>query len=505
MMGKTRCGDAVRVGTTIMLMAVMVVSVSGHDYGEALSKSILFFEGQRSGKLPPSQRLTWRKDSGLRDGFEIGVDLVGGYYDAGDNVKFNFPMAWSTTMLAWSVSEFGRRMGPDLPHALDAIRWATDYFLKATSVPGLVFAQVGEPYGDHYCWERPEDMDTPRTPYAVSAQFPGSEVSAEIAAALAAASLVFRQVDRSYSALLLSRAKTVFEFADKYQGSYNDNLGPWVCPFYCNFGGYEDELIWAASWLFKATKAPNYWNYVAANTHNLDYHKSKTINSLPNVGGGFAEFGWDTKNAGINVLASKIVMKDSHYTDFFVLNADKFVCSVLPESPTKYVNYSPGGLLVKPGGSNLQHATALSFLLIVYARYMNRADRVVQCGDVKATPARLIQVAKGQVDYILGSNPMNMSYMVGYGGKFPQRIHHRGSSLPSLDQRPQQIGCKDGTPYFESSGPDLNLLTGAIVGGPDIEDRYNDSRAVFVQSEPTTYINAPLVGVLAFFKGRPNL
>lgn len=42
-----------------------------HNYGEALSKSILFFEGQRSGKLPPTQRLTWRKHSGLQDGFQL--------------------------------------------------------------------------------------------------------------------------------------------------------------------------------------------------------------------------------------------------------------------------------------------------------------------------------------------------------------------------------------------------------------------------------------------------
>lgn len=68
---------------------------------------------------------------------------MGGYYDAGDNVKFNFPMAFSTTMLSWSVIEFGKFMGPDQQHALEAIQWATDYFLKATSIPGFVFAQVG--------------------------------------------------------------------------------------------------------------------------------------------------------------------------------------------------------------------------------------------------------------------------------------------------------------------------------------------------------------------------
>lgn len=58
-----------------MGMMVSVVGVASHDYGDALSKSILFFEGQRSGKLLSSQRMTWRKDSALRDGIEIGVSL----------------------------------------------------------------------------------------------------------------------------------------------------------------------------------------------------------------------------------------------------------------------------------------------------------------------------------------------------------------------------------------------------------------------------------------------
>jgi hypothetical protein len=134
--------------------------------------------------------------------------LVGGYYDAGDNVKFNFPMAFSTTMLAWSVIEFGKFMGPELNNALDAIGWATDYFLKATNIPGFVFAQVGDPFGDHNCWERPEDMDTPRTSLFVSKENPGSEVSAEIAAALAASSIAFNKYKHKvgYSQTLLQRA-----------------------------------------------------------------------------------------------------------------------------------------------------------------------------------------------------------------------------------------------------------------------------------------------------------
>jgi hypothetical protein len=35
-----------------------------------------------------------------------GRDVTGGWYDAGDNVKFNLPMAWSAGVLAWSVVDF---------------------------------------------------------------------------------------------------------------------------------------------------------------------------------------------------------------------------------------------------------------------------------------------------------------------------------------------------------------------------------------------------------------
>lgn len=45
------------------------------QYSDALEKSILFFEGQRSGKLPPDQRLRWRGDSGLSDGSTYHVRM----------------------------------------------------------------------------------------------------------------------------------------------------------------------------------------------------------------------------------------------------------------------------------------------------------------------------------------------------------------------------------------------------------------------------------------------
>lgn len=71
------------------------------------------------------------------------MDLTGGYYDAGDNVKFGLPMAFTTTMLAWSVLEFGKRMPQELPQARQALRWGSDYLLKASAkLPNALYVQV---------------------------------------------------------------------------------------------------------------------------------------------------------------------------------------------------------------------------------------------------------------------------------------------------------------------------------------------------------------------------
>ncbi|CAH9097998.1 unnamed protein product [Cuscuta europaea] len=166
-----------------------------------------------------------------------------------------------------------------------------------------------------------------------------------------------------------------------------------------------------------------------------------------------------------------------------------------------------GGLLYQKGlMGNMQRPISLSFLLLTYGRYLESSNRTIQCGDNVFPTSKLIEFAKSQVDYILGDNPLQISYMVGYGESYPKRIHHRGSSLPSIKDHPAHIACKEGTIYFNSSNPNPNVLIGAVVGGPnDGSDQFPDDRMDAGESEPTTYLNAPLVGLLAYFKANPSL
>lgn len=187
-------------------------------------------------------------------------------------------------------------------------------------------------------------------------------------------------------------------------------------------------------------------------------------------------------------------------------------------------NNESGGLFYKESESNLQYVTSTAFLLLTYAKYLSSSGGSTTCGAATVTAANLVSLAKKQVlirkeiteqvsvtaeslihtlcmqvDYILGQNPMKMSYMVGFGDRYPLHVHHRGSSLPSIHAHPNHISCNDGFSYLYSSSANPNVLVGAVVGGPDHNDGFADDRNNYQQSEPATYINAPFVGALAFF------
>jgi hypothetical protein len=54
--------------------------------------------------------------------------------------------------------------------------------------------------------------------------FQGSDLAAETAAALAAASIVFQKTDPSYSSSLVTHAKQLYDFANNYRGKYSDSI-----------------------------------------------------------------------------------------------------------------------------------------------------------------------------------------------------------------------------------------------------------------------------------------
>uniref|UniRef100_A0A804P879 cellulase n=1 Tax=Zea mays TaxID=4577 RepID=A0A804P879_MAIZE len=206
------------------------------QYTQALHKALMFFNAQRSGPLPKHNGVSWRGNSCMKDGLSdstVRRSLVGGFYDAGDAIKFNYPMAWSMTMLSWSVIEYRAKYEAigELDHIKELIKWGTDYILKtfnssADTIDRIV-AQVGvgdtskgssQP-NDHYCWMRPEDIDYKRP---VTECHSCSDLASEMAAALAAASIVFKD-SKTYSDKLVKGAKALYKFGRLQRGRYSPN------------------------------------------------------------------------------------------------------------------------------------------------------------------------------------------------------------------------------------------------------------------------------------------
>ncbi|XP_066352221.1 endoglucanase 20-like [Miscanthus floridulus] len=461
--------------------------VSSPNYHGALAKAILFFEGQRSGRLPANQRVKWRGDSALTDGQPENVNLTGGYYDAGDNVKFGFSMAFSVTLLSWRAVEYRDEVAAagHLRYLRSAIQWGAD-FLRAHTSPTTLYTQVGDGNADHQCWERPEDMDTPRTLYKITQSSPGSEAAGEVAAALAAAYLVFRDDrDKTLATQLLTASRSLFDFANNYRGSYQLS-----CPFYCSYSGHQDELQWASAWLYRATKDSKY----------LDFLQN-------NQGGSATEFSWDNKYPGAQLLATQEYLGGRTELEGYKRGLDSFVCAVMPNSGNTQIRTTPGMASLTHDSVNLQYTTTAALLLSIYSKTLTSVgDQVVQCSAASFSPDQISSFATSQVDYILGDNPKGMSSMVGFSSKFPRHIHHRGSSIPSIKALPRKVTCNEGfSSWFPTSNSNPNTHVGAIIGGPDGNDQFSDNREDSTHSEPATYINAAFVGACAAALGQNQL
>ncbi len=146
---------------------------------------------------------------------------------------------------------------------------------------------------DLTCWERPEDLDyfddTSRIALPV---YVGSDLAGEMAAALAAASIVFKDTP-DYSKELLKGATALYKFAVDVQGTYSANGGllQSEVEFY-NSSGYYDELLWGGAWLYYATGNSSYLSQVTYQATN---------NTNPGAAQYFGVFDWDNKLVGAQV------------------------------------------------------------------------------------------------------------------------------------------------------------------------------------------------------------
>jgi hypothetical protein len=431
------------------------------NYGEALQKSLFFYEANRSGDLPANYIVGWRGDSAMGDGRDVGLDLTGGYYDAGDHVKFALPMASSMTTLAWGLVQYRdayARSG-QLGRMREAIRWGTDWLMKAHPSANVFYAQVGNGGLDHSFWGAPEVMTMDRPSYKLDPTKPGSDAAGEAAAALAAASLAFRGVDNSYADRLLTHAKQLYAFADTYRGKYSDSI-PDARNYYNSYSGYHDELVWGAAWLYRATGDSTY--LAKAEAGYAANFAGQTMTWTHS---------WDDKRYGASILLAGLTGKAVYTAD-----AERYLnyWTVGLNGGATRVRYTSGGLAFLDNWGSLRYSSTTAFMALLYS------------DTVRDYNGRYHDFAVRQINYILGDNPRQSSYMVGFGDNSPKNPHHRGAS-----------GVWDGN--VNNPTPNRHVLYGALVGGPESPDdfNYHDVRGNYISNEVALDYNAGFTGALA--------
>ncbi|XP_070534190.1 endoglucanase E-4-like [Ptychodera flava] len=427
-------------------------STKSYDYSEVLHLSTLFYEAQRSGRLPETNRIPWRGHSALFDQGRRKTDsLVGGWNDAGDNVKFLFPMAYSATVLGWGVIEYpdAYRVAGLTPYVLDSLKWAFDYFFKSHAWANRLYFQVGDAELDHQQWVRPEDVTDDRPAFSVDKDNPGSDVASETSAAMSTCYLIYNETDPDYATTCLDEAKDLYRFATKFQGKYPDT-GSYAST------GFGDELAWAAAWLYRVTNDTKY--LVDAEKYYEEYNcKSRA-----------PAFGWNDKRPGLQLLMYALTGEED-YKDHFT----RFMSAWLPGGQ---VRYTPRGLAWRSRVGPLRYSAAAAFLALVAA-------------DLGIETEAYRDFAVNQIHYMLGDS--GRSYVVGYGLDPPTRPQHRASSCPDL-----KLPCtrfRD----FRWEGPNHHTLYGALVGGPDKDDSFEDSRNNFAQNSVACDYNAGFQSAVA--------
>jgi endoglucanase len=388
----------------------------------------------------------------------VGLDLTGGYHDAGDHVKFNQPMTFTLATLAWSVVEYRDAYASvgQLDEALAAIKWGTDYLLKShrtsNGKTSELYVQVGNGDLDHNYWGPPEQMTMARPSYKVTPSKPGSDIAMNTAAALAAASMAFKPYDSAYADKLLTNARQLHTFAETHRGKYSDSV-PQASPFYTSWSGYQDELAWGSAWLYKATGERGY----------LD--KAKSYYDADAAIGDWTYSG-DDASYGTVVLLSQ-AEPNSKYVGYARNWLNTWI------NGTGGVKYSSGGYAWRAQWASAALNAGTSFMALVF-------------NDTVSADSRYVNFATRQVNYLLGDNPRGFSYMVGFGNNYPKRPHHRACHGVS------------GYSNYGSTAENKYICWGSLVGGPQSANDYDhqDDRTNVYGNEGGTSYNAPFAGAL---------
>lgn len=357
------------------------------------------------------------------------ISSPGGWYDAGDYGKYVVNSGVTLATLLY-VAEHYPQLYPDMslniPESgngvsdlLDEIKFELDWLLTMQDSDGGVFFKLTS---KSFCgMVMPEKDDLPR--YVI-----GKTTSSALnfSAVMAAAYRVFKNIDSEYAGKCLKSSINAWKWSRNNPVSVFRNPSDISTGEYGD-GNLNDEFVWAATELYLSTKGKEYLSYLDNNLFNMRIWKNIDVSSLPS---------WSNVEL-LSVISLSKSEEDNKYKSeckSLIFRISEKIADQIDNNPLRIPDVSYGW------GSNSVFANAGWILLVAASLDDNNSKYVNYATDI--------------ADYLLGKNPIGISFITGFGSDYAMNPHHRPSEADGVEEP----------------------IPGFIVGGPN--PHHNDKEYV---------------------------
>jgi len=438
--------------------------------------------------------------------------VTGGWHDAGDYGKYVSPGAVTVAHMLYAYMLFPNgcdrplnipETGNAVPDILNEARWELEWILKMQREDGAFYHKLTK---DHFApFIMPEDDTDPE--YLVP---PSHCATADATAVLALAARIYDKFDPGFSKRMLDSALKGWQWLKA-----NQNFIPYVNPEGLRTGPYSDtrvidELFWASCELF-ATTGETIFGDEAARLYRYAKNESPEAYTLNGEPGLFEEM-LENERVGVKEYVKKfpylnatplegLTLTEFGWADVSGLGTLCCLFSIKEKGGNNlYGDLKRDFLLKSPKAlersENSCYGTALRADEYIWGSILNVMNNAMtMIVDYMLTGNEdMRNAALCQLDYALGLNALDISFVTGFGIRSVQNPHHRPSGADTV---------KAPVPGFIVGGPNKRWTypqTRERLGEATPAAKYYIDEEPFADmNEVAIYWNSPTVFVSAFF------